>query len=121
MLFQWTAIHDGQFRLLRRNPYTMPGQLSYTLETYTIGQAPPYVAVDYARESDVRDSRVTLNGRACLVSQSAAEALRRAEQHNAHCLLWVDCLCVRWNDEHESEMQRQWQGEILRHAVSVVA
>lgn len=121
MLFQWTAIHDGQFRLLRRNPYTMPGQLSYTLETYTIGQAPPYVAVSYERESNARDSRVTLNGRACMISRSAVEALQRAERHSANCLLWIDCLCVRWNDEHESAMQHHWQAEILRHAVFVVA
>lgn len=121
MLFQWTAIHDGQFRLLRRNPYTTPGQLSYTLETYTIGQAPPYVAVDYPRGSEVRDWRVTLNGRAYMVRKCAAEALQRAEGLDSRYLLWIDCLCVRWNDEQESAMQRHWQGEILRHAAFVSA
>ena len=120
MLFQWTAIREGHFRLLRCSPYATTEQLSFTLESYPIGHSPPYAIVDYASASGIRDSRVSLNGRACMIPMEAAEALRRAHRLDPRCLLWMDCLCVRWNDEHESDMQRRWMSSICEHTTAVI-
>jgi hypothetical protein len=106
MLFQWTILRNGEFRLLRPRQLLSDGQLSYELRTVTTQTTPVYVMVRYARTTEDKDQAVLLNGRTRMVTKTAAQALHDVAKNQAYDYLWIDCLCINEGDAEELARQQ---------------
>ena len=107
MLFQWTALSPGQFRLLKKRRPLPDGQLSYELYTATAQRAPLYAVVSYTRSSAPKDQPVLVNGRTLTVSKCAYTALQEATDLGECDYFWIDCLSIHESDAEEKARQER--------------
>ncbi|KIW03594.1 uncharacterized protein PV09_05348 [Verruconis gallopava] len=121
MLFQWTAIQAGQFRLLERRAPLPWGEPSYVLRTFAVGSAPSYAAIVYKHGLGQKTESVVLNGRSFSVEKAALDALMQVERREDYQHLWIDCLCIHQSDDLERAHQEQMMDQIFRGADAVLA
>ena len=112
MLFQWTALRAGQFRLLKQRRPLPDGQLSYELQTASIGAVPLYAVVAYAPTVAPKDHPVLVNGRTMTVSKHTHAALKEVSNLGEHDLIWIDCLSIHESDTGEKTRQEEVSARI---------
>lgn len=116
MLFQWTALGVGQFRLLKKRRPLPDGQLSYELHTANLKGTPVYAVVSYPRTVALKDHPVLVNGRTLMVSKSAYAALKEVADLGEHELIWIDCLSIHESDAEEKMRQEKVLARIYEAA-----
>ncbi|KAH7111216.1 HET domain-containing protein [Dactylonectria macrodidyma] len=123
----YKPLDTGYVRLFRLDDRTSSGDISGSLVSVRLKDAPPYFTLSYCWGTEEFDIPIRINDSVIYVSPSLAAAIRRLQELDAseHSLLrqacvewmWIDRVCINQNDTSERGKQVQLMGSIFSKAV----
>jgi hypothetical protein len=95
--------------------------LTYELDTFEIGDAPPYIALSYCWTQASVDRPILVNDEVVLVRRKLLDYLTESKNGDEHYWLFVDAPCI--DLEHVSDKSNlvAMMGEIYGQAAAVIA
>ena len=116
--FQYSLLHENEFRLLRILPARM-STIKCELMHLPMSKPPPYRAISYAW-GDAGDTRsITLEGTNTLITVSLYGALEALREKKDAVLVWADFLCIDQQNSAEKSQQLQLMPSIYSKAEAV--
>ena len=120
-MYVYQALEDAstQIRLLRPIQCSVVAQLSYSLETFDINDAPPYIAVSYTWGPELPLEHLNIDDHKALLRMHCAYALEQLQHHAPGGYIWIDSICINQNDTEEKAQQVFRMADIFRRATCV--
>lgn len=110
-----------QLRLLSIQPDDETSRLVAKLETYYIGETPPYVALSYTWGDPLPTKSATIRRQSVRLRYNCWHALWQARSQYPNSLIWADRLCIDQRNLEEKSIQVRMMGSIFADADLVVA
>ncbi|KAF2488650.1 HET-domain-containing protein [Lophium mytilinum] len=108
----YEPLTKGQIRLLHLHPKLHKAAqdptnalLHGTLQTTTLDNAPPYVALSYVWGSSTNLQPLILNNRIIQITPNLATALSHIQNPTSEVVLWIDALCIDQSNTSERSAQ----------------
>ena len=114
----YSRIEPDEFRVIRI--VGVQPQLKFSLQTFSIYEAPAYEALSYAwgNSPELEDS--VCNGARFRISHTLGQALRGIHAHSGGGWIWVDAICINQSDAEEKAHQVAGMGELYSCADQVL-
>ncbi|KAI8936260.1 hypothetical protein NX059_006682 [Plenodomus lindquistii] len=110
-----------QFRLLEILQGDFDKQVVCTVSTWTVGNAPPYVALSYTWGDKEHPAQIIMNGEDMFVRHNCKYALQQAFASKMSKHYWIDALCINQHNNVEKSSQVAVMGDIYRNSTGVLA
>ncbi|KAE8140819.1 heterokaryon incompatibility protein-domain-containing protein [Aspergillus pseudotamarii] len=114
----YSYIEPDEFRVLKI--IEVHPQIQFTLETFSIYEAPEYEALSYAWGTSPEMEESVCNGAHFRISRTLGQALRGIHAHSGSGWIWVDAICINQTDAEEKAHQVAGMGELYSCADQVV-
>ncbi|RYP40427.1 hypothetical protein DL769_011768 [Monosporascus sp. CRB-8-3] len=98
----------------------LPTVLNATLESFDLGEAPPYEAVSYCWGDPTPSEQMMIDGCVFKLTQSAYKLLLARRSFWRPRWIWIDAICINQQDEVEKSTQVRLMQEIYKRASQVV-
>ncbi|KAJ9636395.1 hypothetical protein H2201_003560 [Coniosporium apollinis] len=118
--YQYSALPDSRcfIRLLALSSST--DELSASLETFPISEAPPYEALSYAWGDELPTSSLICNSASLAVTLHLLEGVRQIRDTIGPTKLWIDAICINQIDVDEKAGQIPLMTQIYSQATRVL-
>ncbi|KAG4419436.1 hypothetical protein IFR04_007393 [Cadophora malorum] len=112
----------AQIRLLKICPASAPAttQISCTVDTFEINEAPKYQALSYEWGSKHPINVIEIMNRSVAIRLNLWRFLSSLKHHGYHGYLWCDALCIDQKSDHERNHQVQLMNQIYQKAECVL-
>lgn len=110
---------SSEFRLLRVQPGDVDSIVKCTLQTFPLGDHPPYTALSYTWGRDQTYDLIEINGVPFPARENLWTFLQRRRQREEYAWLWVDAVCINQSKVLELNHQVQMMRHIYGGAESV--
>lgn len=117
----YKRLQGDEIRLLRIAKERQHEALAFSLDTYALGQTPPYTSLSYAWGTELPTKGLRLNEEHVTVRPNLFAALRHLQRNAQFDHIWVDALCINQADPKERGQQVLIMDQIFRHADLVSA
>ncbi|KAE8165655.1 heterokaryon incompatibility protein-domain-containing protein [Aspergillus tamarii] len=114
----YSRIEPDEFRVLKL--IEVQPRIEFTLETFSIYEAPEYEALSYAWGTSLEMEESVCNGAHFRISQALGQALRGIHAHSQGGWIWVDAICINQTDAEEKAHQVAGMGELYSCADQVL-
>ncbi|PIG82862.1 hypothetical protein AARAC_003154 [Aspergillus arachidicola] len=94
--------------------------IKFSLETFSIYEAPGYEALSYAWDTSSEMEDSLCNGARFRISRTLGQALRGIHAHSGGGWIWVDAICINHTDAEEKAHHVAGMGELYSCADQVL-
>ncbi|PIB02091.1 Heterokaryon incompatibility protein 6, OR allele [Cercospora beticola] len=114
-------------KLSRPSPAATWSDISLSLVTVPLHDAPAFSAISYVWGDQTRVQHKLLDGMSVLLLETAVEAVQHMftasflESEDLTCFIWIDAVCINLSDRQERAQQVLLMSDIYSTAVQVLA